>query len=273
MCADGELRAEPIPERVLTRRRLFLAAAAGAVMTGGVAAAEGGFDRLRGDGLATARERAERLAIPERRRWEAHRIGTSVEGRPIVAHRTVRPDSRKSVLVVAAVHGDERGVAPIGVELTTVPIPTGIDAWVVPVANPDGWARGSRNNARDVDLNRNFPWWWTRADGGPTPASEPETQALMTLVEQLRPTVTVWIHQPYEYVSAVDPSVEHLARAWAGAAGLAYEPPIVQHGGGETWTYKTMRLPSILVEGTTRDTSADETSAHRRGFEALLAAL
>ena len=240
---------------------------------GGVAVADTGFDRLRGNDGAVARGRPERLEAPERRRWEAHRIGTSVEGRPIVVHRNIRTDSRVSVLAIATVHGDERGVAPVGVELTTVPIPIGVDAYVVPVANPDGWAKGSRNNARDVDLNRNFPWWWTRADGGPEAASEPETRALMALVERLRPAVTVWIHQPYEYVSAIDPRAEPMARAWADAAGLAFEPPIAQHGGGETWTHKTLGLPSILVEGTTRDTSVAETSAHRRGFEALLATL
>lgn len=274
MCGAGGHDAEPIPERVLSRRRLVLAAAAGTLLTaGGAVAADAGFDRLGGERGAVAGGRAERLATPERRRWEAHRIGTSVEGRPIVMHRNIRRDSRVSVLAIATVHGDERGVAPVGHELTTVPIPVGIDAYVVPVANPDGWARGSRNNARDVDLNRNFPWWWTSVDGGPKAASEPETQALMALVERLRPTITVWIHQPYEYVSAVDPRAQPLARAWADAAGLAFEPPIAQHGGGETWTYKTLGLPSILVEGTTRQSSVGETSAHRRGFEALLAAL
>ena len=177
------------------------------------------------------------------------------------------------MLAIATVHGDERGVAPVGVELTTVPVPDGIDAYVVPVANPDGWARGTRHNARGVDLNRNFPWWRWHGDGGPDRASEPETQVLMSLVRRLRPTVTVWIHQPYEYVSAVDPRAERWARAWADAAGLALVPPIAQRGGGESWTYHGLGLASILVEGTTREASVGETSAHRRGFEALLATI
>jgi hypothetical protein len=48
---------------------------------------------------------------------------------------------------------------------------------------------------------------------------------------------------------------------------------VTQHGGGESWTYYSERLPSILVEGTTRDAGVDETAAHRRAFEAVLAAM
>ena len=274
VCGDDGRPTEPIPETVLDRRRLVLGALAGAVTAaGGIVAADTGFDRLRSRDGAVAGDRASRRSLPERRRWEAHQIGTSVEGRPIVVHRNIDTGSTVSVLVVSAIHGDERGVGPVGVELTTVPIPRGIDAYVVPIANPDGWLIGTRNNARDVDLNRNFPWWWSPVDGGPEPASEPETQALMGLVKRLRPTITVWVHQPYEYVSPVDPGAGSLARAWADAAGVAFRPSIAQHGGGETWTYHALGLPSILVEGTTREASARETSAHRRGFEALLAAL
>ncbi|MEZ5295078.1 MAG: M14 family zinc carboxypeptidase [Ilumatobacteraceae bacterium] len=257
-----------------TRRRVIGAALAGfAAAAGGPVFADPLIDRLGGGGSASVTDTADRRSAPARRRWSLEHIGTSVEGRPIEMHTNVDPAMRASVLAISTVHGDERGVGPIGEELTTVTVPPGVSAYVVPIANPDGWARGTRNNARDVDLNRNFPWWWSHRDGGPGRASEPETQALMALVARLRPVVTVWIHQPYEYVSAVDPRAERWARAWADAAGLPLLPAITQHGGGETWTYHELGLASILVEGTTREASIGETSAHRRGFEALLAAL
>ena len=44
--------------------------------------------------------------------------------------------------------------------------PTGVQVWTVRAVNPDGLARGTRQNVHGVDLNRNFPRRW-RGGGRP----------------------------------------------------------------------------------------------------------
>ncbi len=74
--------------------------------------------------------------------------------------------------------------------------------WViVPLVNPDGCVARRRRNARSVDINRNFPTAnfevgdrRTRMFGGESPASEPETRAVMRAVERFAPRRMVTIH-------------------------------------------------------------------------------
>jgi protein MpaA len=64
-----------------------------------------------------------------------------------------------------------------------------------------------RQNARGVDLNRNFATGWRRTGppgsryyAGPKAFSAPESKAVRDLVLKLRPSLTLWYHQPYGYV-------------------------------------------------------------------------
>ena len=262
---DGRSGAES--SRRVTRRQLLVGASAIAVSSGSAAALQ------RRIGPATVTERPERIDQPVRRRWHAETIGTSVEGRPIVMHTNLAERPRFTLVFISAVHGDERGAGTAGQHLITLPMPSGVSCYGIPIANPDGWERGTRNNANDVDLNRNFPWRWRRDDGGREPLGEPETRALASTITAIQPSLVVWIHEPYGYVAAISDQAQPFAVAWASAAGLQVQDGVRQHGGGETWAAETLGCASILVEGATREASSDEVAANVRGFEALLASI
>jgi protein MpaA len=253
-----------------SRRRFIL---------GSVAGLAAGATAARAVGLGSSQEvasvgrLAERLDEPASGVWSPEVVGMSVEQRRIHLWSKVSPAGRFRLLVVAAVHGDERGVASIGHAILQETLPAHVDGFLVPIANPDGWARGTRNNVNDVDLNRNFPWWWKPGAGGGEPASEPETRTLMRVVEAVRPHLAVWIHQPLSYVATIDPTARTFATAWATAARIPVLFGISQQGGGESWTYYAAGFPSILVEAPTRGDDPGIVAAQLDGFRALVAAI
>ena len=130
---------------------------------------------------------------------EVRTIGHSVKGRPIRAWRLGEPGRRRIVLV-STMHGNEPHTRGILETLRDGRAIRGVDLWVIPTYNPDGLVRGTRRNARGVDLNRNFPHRWADLDGnyesGPRPASEPETRAVMGFLDDIDPFRVISFHQP-----------------------------------------------------------------------------
>ncbi|HEY2217045.1 MAG TPA: DUF2817 domain-containing protein, partial [Solirubrobacteraceae bacterium] len=132
-------------------------------------------------------------------------FGHSVRGRALVAH-VLGPDAApRKILLVGCIHGNECAGRAILTALARRPVPAGVQLWLVPSMNPDGEADDTRQNARGVDLNRNFPYQWRRVSeptyySGPHPLSEPETRAAVRLVSRVKPAVTVWYHQHEDLV-------------------------------------------------------------------------
>ncbi|HEV2726641.1 MAG TPA: DUF2817 domain-containing protein [Solirubrobacterales bacterium] len=128
-------------------------------------------------------------------------IGRSVQGRPIVSVRTGSKDPTVRILVIGAVHGNERAGMRIAQLLIPLGVPRGAELLVIPTLNPDGVAARTRGNAHGVDLNRNFPFDWRSLSGGeysgPRPLSEPESRAAHRYILRTRPDVTIWFHQPF----------------------------------------------------------------------------
>ena len=198
-------------------------------------------------------------------------IGYSVKGRAIQAYHFGNGGS--SIVYTGAIHGSEYSTKSLMdrwiQELDANPgqIPAGKRVIVVPSINPDGLAAGSRVNARNVDLNRNFAVSDWQKDiqhtngsafpggGGETPMSEPETKAIAGFIAQQRPELVVSYHS---IGSLVIPSQggQSNARAsqYASLSGYKLSP-----GGGGEFGYQItgtaddyyrekLGVPSVLVE-------------------------
>lgn len=161
-------------------------------------------------------------AEPVRAAYAKVVIGKSVRDRPIVAWH-LGETRRPKVVLIAGMHGNEPAPTAILRTLRDGKSVHGIDLWVVPAYNPDGLARGTRRNARGVDLNRNFPYRWAPLTGsyysGPRPSSEPETRAMMRFLDRVKPAYILSFHQP---LNGVDTAVERprFARKVARILGL-----------------------------------------------------
>lgn len=135
-------------------------------------------------------------------------VGTSVEGVTIQACQLngSNPLAANTLLVIGTIHGDEPDGKRVIDELASSGAPANTNIWLIRDGNPDGGKLLTRRNANEVDINRNFPIRWAASDpsartySGPSPASEPETLALMNAVEKIKPTRIVVFHQPYAQI-------------------------------------------------------------------------
>jgi hypothetical protein len=134
---------------------------------------------------------------PEARADEARQIGTSAQGRPIMAVRF--GDGSRTVLVVGQTHGDEEGGLRVLLRARSLPVPAGITLWVVPTMNPDGLIQDTRFLANGADPNRRSP-------------SQPEQQAVHDFALATRPSLTVWYHQNYGWVGGSGASMMPASR-------------------------------------------------------------
>ena len=189
-------------------------------------------------------------------------VGRSVHGAPIVAHDFGGGDC--ALLVFGAIHGDEPESAILCTRFISKLRQSDVKERIImiPVLNPDGLAAQTKDNARGVDLNRNFAarsWAREHKAGyfpGEHPLSEPEAAALAALVERERPRVVVAVHQPFRCVNWDGPAESLAARmseacGYPAVASVGYPTP----GSFGAWwgidrarTTITLELPRAVEE-------------------------
>ena len=166
--------------------------------------------------------------------WTPRTYGRSQLGLPL---EVWRPASRCTRLIFAAIHGEEPETTyALSRALRQLAEPSEHCA-VVLAANPDGLIRGTRGNARGVDLNRNFPSrdWQPKPvthrstiedksdillSTGEGPGSEPEVQALLSLIADLEPEAVIALHAPLACID--DANGSPLGRRLAERTGMPF---------------------------------------------------
>jgi protein MpaA len=183
-------------------------------------------------------------------------VGRSALRRPILARRFGGEGA--ALVVVGGVHGDEPSSVAAALELLVwlEQHPPETPVWVLPALNPDGVAAGTKNSARDVDLNRNFPAANFRVEHepgyfpGPAPLSEPETAAFSALLDGAAPLAgVVAVHAPFACVNYDGPAEQWASRVsaacgWPARADIGYPTP----GSLGSWLGRDRGLPVLTLE-------------------------
>ena len=163
-------------------------------------------------------------------------IGNSLEGRSIwaikISDNPELDEVEPAILINSMHHAREVMTPEIGIDMVEYlltrynsdeRVKNWVDSneiWIVPMLNVDGnnkvWSGSSmwRKNTRGgygVDINRNYPFKWGACNGssgsswsqtyrGVSAGSEPETQALMGLVANVKPVFDISYHSYSELV-------------------------------------------------------------------------
>ena len=143
--------------------------------------------------------------------------GQSELGRDLICHRVGSEDAEQSLLMVFGIHGFEDAFDHDGEVLGMIAQkliahyadhPKELKSfclYVIPCANPDGLLDGTtqngfgRCNANGIDINRDFPTYWSpntssRTRTGETAFATAEARSIRDLVSKIEPDYAVDVH-------------------------------------------------------------------------------
>ena len=163
---------------------------------------------------------------PGTRIW--NQLGYSAQRRPLLVSQ--RGSGALRIYLIAGVHGDEtEGGAAI--EYLRRAHEHEATIRILRDLNPDGTAANGRNNARGVDLNRNWPAsnFVAGETGGPAPLSEIESRTLAGDLRAFGPDLVIVLHSiSTGPLVNYDGPAEAYATAFANAARTVGQPWQVQ---------------------------------------------
>lgn len=215
------------------------------------------------------------VAIPAPQLIPQYRLlGRSVQGRAITAQ--VLGDGLDTTLIIATIHGNEPAGTPLVKRLadhlaTNPDLLEGRRIVIIPVANPDGMAAGTRENVRGIDLNRNFEASnrVNNGNNGHQSLSEPETRALQAAIEEFRPNRILTLHQPLSCIDYDGPG-KPLAAAIASSCRLPVKKLGAKPGSLGAYTGEELGIPTITMELPAAASNLSEDALWERYGQAMI---
>ena len=204
-------------------------------------------------------------------------LGYSVENRPI--ELITLGNGPDTVLIMATIHGNEDAGTPLVQRLLEhlkmrPNILRGRTVYIIPVANPDGYANKTRHNANDIDLNRNFPAE-NRVNNeinGMDGLTEPESVILYNFILTHQPSRIVSIHQPLDCLDYDGPG-EDIAQAMALYCPLPVKKLGSRPGSLGSFAGVEQNIPIITMELLRDDSNLTTDQLWNKYGYALLAAI
>jgi len=188
-------------------------------------------------------------------------MGTSAGGRDVTGLLLEHSNNAPRVFLLGGVHGNEtEGVAFMEGFVREFADETwkslGVNLFLLPVLNPDGFLGFKRQNDNGVDLNRNMSTKdWTPVASepkyfpGPSSDSEPETKILLSVLNDYKPEYIISFHSWKPMVNINGPA-HAMARTMGEKLNYILTEDIGYPTPGSLGTYAgwERQIPTITLE-------------------------
>ena len=177
-------------------------------------------------------------------------FGTSIQGRQLAALKisdnVLSDEPEAEVFFDGGIHGDEIGGAEniirfardlclgYGTNAAITNLVNNCETWLYLMVNPDGRVNMMRENANNVDLNRDCGYMWNTEGGSDGPFNEVESKALRQcnlenqfVVYTSYHSGTEFVSYPWSYRESATPDQIHinqLAQVYADQSGYSNIP-------------------------------------------------
>jgi len=155
---------------------------------------------------------------------------------PLLLFSPSESSAKKSILVVAGVHGNEVSGSLAALRALSTPAHESVVLHVLAPANPVGLRHGSRYNALGCDINRDFKAYRTI-----------EAQAIRAAIERVRPSIVLSLHEgPQDgvFIIGTQSTPESLLQAITTALQARSFPLAQKNNLG-----MSLATPGTMVEG------------------------